>query len=608
MNGLVENFHFLRPWWLVALVPLVLGIGLLAKKTNRVGLWENICDPELLPYVTEKISGKTNRLSVLLSIAGIASIVALAGPTWEQLPTPVFRQESALVLVLDLSRSMNAEDVKPSRLERAKFKISDILRLRKDGQTALVVFADQPYVVTPLTNDANTIENQLPALTSEIMPSQGSNLVSAIEKAAELLTQAGIRGGDILILTDAVKSDPDAVGKLAQTQNIRISVIGIGSEAGAPVTNERGNFIADESGNVVLMTLDIVGLRELATTGNGLYQTIATDNRDVSRYVRFIEQRDSSKAESSSDLFAERWREFGPWLLVACLPLLPFGFRRGVLGVLIASHLGFMTLPAGADEVSAQPSNYWFFSKDQTGQQAFNDKDFAAAKQHFETDAWRAAAAYRDGDFAAAELALTEPQSPDDWYNKGNALARQGMYEDAIAAYEQTLSTIESHEDAAHNKALLEKLIEEQQSQQQSQGDGENNEQQDQDSNGESEGENSEAAESEQQGGDSNAESPQMNEQQQDEQATQSSEREEENEEQQIAEEQKEQDNQGQQESGKPNETLAESQPEPNAELEQATEQWLRQIPDDPGGLLRRKFEYEHQRRGLRKNKGGQAW
>ena len=606
MTALLENFHFLRPWLLLAFIPFAMGLWWLLRRHGRAGVWESLCDRELLPYVTEQRAQHRGLRHLLTIFIGTCIIVALAGPTWQQLPTPVFRQDSALVIVLDLSRSMNAADIKPTRLERAKFKISDLLRLRKDGQTALLVFAEQPYIVTPLTSDAKTIENQLPALTSDVMPSQGSNLVAAIEKAAELLQQAGVRGGDVLVLSDAVKTDPSRLTELVSEQKMRISVIGVGTPQGAPVMNDNGSFIADESGNVILMTLNTVGLREIATLGNGLYQTISNDDTDVERVARFVDAEAPENTEDAADLFAERWREFGPWLLLACLPFAPLAFRRGLLVALLACNLVSFSPYSGAKENTNGQTAYWFRTPDQKGQKAFDQQAYGEAKKHFDNDAWRAASAYREGDYAAAVNALGEPQGPDDWYNKGNALARMGEYEDAISAYEQALSLTEEHEDAAHNKTLLEKLLDEQQ-QQQNEGDGEQSENEgEEDSGGESQGESEDGSPSEQQGGDSTAESEQMNEENQsDAEANQNADNEEK---QQQQEQQSQQADAGEQDGGKPNDVVAEAEPQTEAEQAQATEQWLRQIPDDPGGLLRRKFEYEHKRRGFKRERGTQQW
>jgi Ca-activated chloride channel homolog len=613
ISTVFEELHFLRPWLLLAFIPFVFFAWRLLKQRSKAGLWESVCEPELMPFIIDASSASKGKLHYLFFIVSTLVILAMAGPTFEKLPTPVFRQQSALVMVLDLSRSMNAQDIKPSRLERAKFKISDLLRMRKDGQTALVVFADQAFVVTPLTNDAKTIENQLPALTTDIMPSQGSNLLIGIKKAADLLEQAGVRGGDILVLTDAVTTDPRALASLVEERGLRISVIGVGTKQGAPVPNDRGGFISDDAGNVILMTLDLVGLRELANLGNGLFQTISSDDRDAERYVRFIDNADNAETEASTDLFADRWREFGPWLLLCCIPLLPLAFRRGLLTIFIAINASVISSPATADS--------WFYTQDQRAQSAFKNEQYSEAKNQFLDKRWRAAAAYREGDFETAAGALEDPQSAEDWYNKGNALARSGSFEDAIAAYEKSLTRSQEDlpkdspeqatlsDDAEHNKSLIEELLK-QQNQQQNQGEGDDKEgENDQNQSGESPGE-GEPSESNREGGESSSESDEMNPEEQErpeEQATQSAE-EKEQAEKKAQEEAKEASESGQ-DGGKPNDQKADAAPmtEAQAEQEQATEQWLRQIPDDPGGLLRRKFEYEYQKRGAQSDRNANA-
>ena len=170
-----------------------------------------LIDKALLPHVliSKEIQSR-NWPKILVAVTGLLSIIALAGPVWEQLPQPIFRNDSALVIALDLSRSMDAEDLKPSRLVRARFKIADLLKQRKDGQTALLVYADDAYSVTPLTDDTDTILSQLKALTTDLMPQQGSRADRAMLKARDLLKQAGARGGDVLLISDGVNKDRDS--------------------------------------------------------------------------------------------------------------------------------------------------------------------------------------------------------------------------------------------------------------------------------------------------------------------------------------------------------------------------------------------------------------
>jgi Ca-activated chloride channel family protein len=151
-------FHFLRPEWLWGLLPLVGLLVLLVKRGANAHVWESVCDSHLLPHVLVGTTGaKSCSPIILLGLGWTLTLVALAGPVWSQLPQPVFRAESALVIVLDVSRSMDAQDVAPSRLTRAKHKILDILQARQEGQTGLVIFAGESFVVSPLT-DWNMLE------------------------------------------------------------------------------------------------------------------------------------------------------------------------------------------------------------------------------------------------------------------------------------------------------------------------------------------------------------------------------------------------------------------------------------------------------------------
>ncbi|MGH8551013.1 MAG: vWA domain-containing protein, partial [Methylococcales bacterium] len=251
------EFHFLRPDWFWALpVLFLLAVFWLRRSLSR-GSWAEVCDARLLPYILEHRSVGNSRVPWLLFVlASLLSLIALAGPVWKRLPAPVYRNESALVIVLDLSRSMDAEDIRPSRLSRARFKISDILQQRKDGLTALVGYAHEAYTVAPLTDDSATISNQLPALETSIMPAQGSRTSPALERAVELLQQSGNPSGNILLITDGVDSKASDTAEELSRDGYRLSVLGIGSEAGAPIPMEGGGFIKDAGGNIVVSRLE----------------------------------------------------------------------------------------------------------------------------------------------------------------------------------------------------------------------------------------------------------------------------------------------------------------------------------------------------------------
>ena len=281
-------FHFLRPYWLLALVPLGVLVIQFARRRASAGNWTQVVDQRLLPHlIHEEHRQRPLWPAALIAIVGAASIVALAGPVWKQLPQPVFRAQSALIIALDLSRSMDAQDIKPNRLVRARHKVIDILKQRREGQTALIVYAQDAFVVSPLTQDTNTIAALINTLSTDLMPHQGSHVENALYKADDLFKQAGTYSGTILVVTDGVDStNHDAVEsalKQVVDSGHSVSVLGIGTKEGAPIVDQRGGFIKDELGAIVISKLDTPALQELAELGGGRFQLLTADDTDINR-------------------------------------------------------------------------------------------------------------------------------------------------------------------------------------------------------------------------------------------------------------------------------------------------------------------------------------
>lgn len=603
----MAEFHFLRPEWLWAL-PLFWFIAWWhLRGRGRGGAWSRVVDPALLPFMVDSGPAEDVRTrGGALALAGTLAILALAGPTWERAPVPVFRKDAALVIALDLSSSMNAEDVTPSRLVRARFKVADLLRLRRDGQTGLVVFAAQSFVVTPLTDDTTTLLAQLQGLDTSIMPRQGSAPAAALEQAAELLTQAGMTLGHVLLVTDgADRATLARAAEVAERAGLAVSVLGVGTAQGAPVPDARGGFVRDTDGELVMSTLDADALADFAAAHAGLYLSLDSDDAALERLNRHIEAALAAHSERLDDLASSQWREAGPWLLLPLLLLAALGFRRGAFFVLALACLPLAPPPARAD-AAVDGISGWFRTADQAGADAFEQGDYAGAAGRFADRAWRGAARYRAGDYEQALEDYAEGDSARAHYNRGNALARLGRYDEAVSAYDSALEADPNDADARHNKELIEELLEQQRQQQppqQGQSDDEQREQDEQ--RGEQQGEN-------QAGGESGSQSQPDQQQQQQSQGDASGEPGEEQSEQAEAAqkneaeaaEEKEQQQQARPEQGEEDEQqadsprqMAEAQSESDAERAQATEQWLRQIPDDPAGLLRRKFQYQYKQR-----------
>ncbi len=582
--------HFLRPWWWLALIPAAALIWALARRRPGAGDWARVVDPPLLPFVLARDPPHRTRpwALMLYAIGALAAITALAGPAWERIPQPVYQEQGAVVVVLDLSRSMDATDLPPSRLVRARFKLADLLRRRQGGETALVVYAGEAYVVTPLTDDRATILAQLPALATDLMPSRGSRADLALDRAGRLLAQAGTTRGKVLLITDGV--DPErtleAVHRLRE-QGHRLSVLGVGTPQGAPIPLKGGGFLNDARGSIVLPKLDQTALRRLADAGGGIYRVLGTGDGDIDALVRHLAARPLADQGAQTGLQTEVWREEGPWLVLALLPLAALAFRRGHLAVAL---MLLAPLPRGAQALDW--AGLWA-RPDQQASRALTQGDARRAARLYTDPAWKAVAQYRAGDYQQAVQTLEGLDTAQAWYNKGNALARLGRYPQAIAAYEEALRRDPRLEDARYNRDLLrrEQPLEPDPSPSQDRDSGQDREgDQGAGSAGGQSGDQGDQADPGRQGG-GQASQPAPGTTAQGPDTEPGAER-------SGAETPGKDPDANPAEGRDPAPASSEADPDrvPDDEATQAMEQWLRRIPDDPGGLLRRKFYYQYRR------------
>ena len=524
--------------------------------------------------------------------------LALAGPAWERQSVPVTRDGDAMVIALDLSRSMEATDLAPSRLARARLKLKDILRERAGGETALVVFSANAFVVTPLTDDTDTIDALVPTLSSSLMPSRGSYPEAGLEKARQLLEQAGVESGRILLITDGGNLPP----ALTAARTIRdaghsVSVLAVGTEEGGPIPDEDTGFVTDGRGNIALPKVPVAGLRRIARAGAGEFAVLSVDGSDL-RALSLAARRGGLAREEDSTQSIERWLDRGPWLAVLLLPLIAFAFRRNgyvLAGCLVAA----LVAPQGAQ---ASAWEALWKNRDQRGAEALEAGKAYEAAELFTDPAWQASAAYRAGDFEDSAERFGSLEGDTAAYNRATAQARAGDIEGAIAGYELLLEVSPDHEDAQHNLDVL-RALQGNQDQQGAQGGGEG-----ESGEGDPSGEGSEQEGSgSSQGGQSDDPSAGQQQQSQDSQARggedEAAEREAIEAIQQALREAQAR------EQGEPGEQAMPMTAEERdaAEQQQALEQWLRRIPDDPGGLLRRKFRYQYQRRQTDQD-GNRLW
>lgn len=583
---MIEQFTLLRPLWLLALLPLSGLIWQLFKGNPNSRSWQSVVDPELLPHLLGgKFQARQSRTVVLVAVIGFAAIIALAGPVWEKLPQPVYRQQAALVIALDLSRSMDATDVKPSRLTRARHKIADILSRRGEGQTALVVYAADAFLVTPLTEDVGTIKALLPSLSTDLMPTQGSRVDRALRQALRLFDNGGVKRGDILIVSDGLSTNEivEVERILRNLSGYRISILGVGSKTGGPIPLASGGFLKDAGGSIIVPRMPVDAMARLAAKGAGEFATITTDDRDILSILDHIQRNRFETETIASDRSADIWREQGPWLLLFMLPFIALVFRRGVLFLL---PLMLIPFSPGADAFGWE--ELWQ-NQNQRGSLQFEQGAHEQAAELFQNPGWKASSYYRAGDYDEALQFWAEEADESAYYNQGNALAKLGRLDEAVKSYEKALDINPQHQDASYNKKLLEDLIDQQQQQQKDQQD------QQQDQQGSEQQQSQDSSQEQQADGERDRQRSDENNNQQSSQAQQDSDP-------QTAETSQQQSTQPQASQVDQQENQQTSEDEQLAEMEQqmseqAADQWLRKIPDDPGGLLRRKFIYQYQNR-----------
>lgn len=623
----LHDFHFLRPWWLAALIPGLILLGLHRRRIS--GSWQKVGDPRLIgALLTGDEPGRRKGLLAAQIALLLLVVSALAGPAWEKRPQPLLRTGGGRVLVFDLSLSMRCQDLKPSRLERARFLATDIIRAGADREQGLVVFAGDAFVVAPLTDDQATLLNLLPSLDCETPPVQGSRADRGLEEAGKLLSRAGIsRGQVILISDDAGPASEKKAAELAEKGH-HLDVIAIGSDSGAPVPLAEGGYLKDRAGNVIIPKPDFNALKQCAESGRGSYLMYNAGEAAIRRLSEPAGMAAAQKENHEDAWRGDQWQDRGPWLLLAAILPAALCFRRGWL-LLIILALGQYPLTAKAGNIW---DNLWRTPAQQAAR-AWQQDNFPRAAEETKAPRWQALALYRQGEYEKAAEILSTLPTAEDAYNRGNALARGQRFEEALEAYDKALEKNPELNDAAANRDLIKRLLEQQQQQNQNQQDQKQEQNQQENQNdGQQEGQSQEQQTNHQQpsdeGNSKEKSSPASPADNKDSDASQA---EPENSWEKPGQDKEQPAYQAKPAPGEPaeqkqpsesaaqadtDETAADESPkatagpqenQPRDPEEQALEQWLRRVPDDPGGLLQRKFYYQYQQRGQR-SQGYKGW
>ena len=619
----LQDFHFLRIQWLWALVPLFIIALLLAYFSKQQTGWQSVLAGHLYKHLVSHGTQKSHKYPFGLLVLGwLLATLALAGPTWERLPQPVFQLNTGKVVLMDMSMSMRATDIKPNRLTRAKYKAIDLVKKLTEGETGLVAYAGDAFTISPLSSDGQNLTALIPSLSPEIMPIPGSDPVLGLQTAFDLLKSANYQQGDIFWITDGVDNRQlKEISDLLNKSSYRLSILAVGTEEGAPVQTLNGELLKDSNGAIVIPKLPTSNLQTLAKQGGGRYAPLQSDDSDIDYLVNqtLLDNNAGEQESAGDDNFGDKWQELGPYLLLLLLPLAAYSFRKGLIPVFLIAF----ALPMYAPKAEAGWWQDMWKTKDQQGLEAFHAGEFKHAAETFEDPLWAGSSLYKDENYEQALKAFSQIDSIDGRYNQANTLAQLGKYPEAIALYKEVLAEQVDHQDALANKTLLEKLLEQQQQQQQDQqneqSDQQNDPQQNQD------GDNSEQDQDQQnqQNQDSDQQSqPQDSEQQNQDQASDKQESQDSKAEQENTEAQNSNTQGSQTDSKEPEQQQAqpsESEQEPENASQEAQQQamaeqtkeltdeekeqmqrmqtLLNRVPDDPAFLLKRKMQIEAQQR-----------
>ncbi|MBV7545895.1 VWA domain-containing protein [Pseudomonas sp. PDM26] len=560
--------YWFRPWWLLLLPVLGWLLWQLWHRKKRAGRWQMILPPAFHSALLSGGSGRDSKLPwVALGVAWLLTVLALLGPGWERVEQTSQKPADPLVVVLELTPEMLATDVTPNRLEQARRKLYDLLQIRSDAQTAIVVYAGSAHTLVPLSDDLSTSRNLLDALKPSLMPESGHRADLAVLKALALLEQAALGEGRILLMGSSL-TEPERLGirRALNGKSTQFLMLGIGTAEGSPITQEDGSFLKDEQGAILVSRLDEPGLKGFANDLDGRFRQARLDDSDL--HALGLLDGPRNLRNDGQTLRLDTWADQGYWLLLPLLLLAACAGRRGWL--LCLPLLLALPQPSYAFDLA----DLWL-RPDQQGVQLLKHKRPAEAARRFEDHQWQGVALYEAGDYAGAAERFAEGNDAHAHYNRGNALARSGELEAALDAYEQALERQPDLRPALTNKALVERLLKEKNTPPPPEPDAASN------ARPEAESQEPPPGAAAQPSSSDDGQPPGPGERQPPTTPPKTGTNEVPG-----------------SELGDEQHTTPPLRPVTDGiegEQRQALEQWLRQIPDDPGELLRRKFWYEQQ-------------
>ena len=446
-----ENLFFMRPEWLYAFIPVGLICIMFIITYQGRDQWKRSFAKHLLPFLTIKGTKRQFLVPKMLLIVLLSFItLAMAGPTWEKIERPGQKTEAALVVLLDLSRSMLAEDIQPNRIERAKLKLNDFFAAQPNTKTALIAYAGTAHSVVPFSKDYKTISRQMEALRPDIMPVQGTNLSEALDKADTLLAKI-VAPSSILLVTDNITASD--IQRISQTAtHSHIEIMAVATPTGGTIPLKKG-ALKDKQGNTVIPRLDVVNLDQLSAMENVNVITVTLDDTDVKILAARIRQ--NLEFEIDLENVEEEWKDFGYWLLIPILFISLLWFRRGWK----VHWIWLLFIVMGCNDAGEFNLEDQFFTKDQKAQRLLDKGENERAAQAFESGLHQGYAYYEMGDLEKAAEAYSNDVSPEGFYNLGVVYSQMGDLEAAQQAFDAALQQDPKFEKANTNLVLVTKTI-----------------------------------------------------------------------------------------------------------------------------------------------------
>lgn len=473
----METFHFLRPWWLLGLVALMIVTPWVWRRIATGGGWQQVIASHLQPALlgTQRATSSRWKPFLIFAAAWIIACLSLAGPAWEQAPSPVYHNERAIVVVMDMSMNTRAADISPDRLTRLRFKAVDLVNALQQAQIGLIAYAGDAYAISPLTNDQQNIRAMLPALSPEIMPVAGNYPLLAMREADRMLTDSGYSQGEIYWFSAGMNQDDlQELSNFFRNRPHRLSAIIAGDEQATPIRLSSGDMLRDTLGRIEMAQLNPSLFERITAQTGGITVQVEASNRDVEQLLA-QGPHDEQAGSEAEGLSADQWIDRGPYLAWLLVPLALLVARRGVLvAVVLVPVMLFPPVPveAAVDRPERQTSTLGaiqsaaqnaFKNRQQQASEAYQAGDYLSAVELATDPMLRGNAWYRAENFSAAlDAYQSADASPERWYNSGNSLAQLGMYEEAIEAYEHALEARPEWPEALQNKALIERLLEQQ--------------------------------------------------------------------------------------------------------------------------------------------------